>query len=147
MKIQDILKKSFLTTLCEIEAHHFRPLVGVLHKVANKNGLNLVVTYHSFDQLMTNKDEERTSIEAADVYRSVEKFFRLEKDNLQRFKSRKREYEGIITNPETGLNLVVAIDYHKPARLGQFNNFKIVTGINKENFKSDNFNNSNRVYV
>jgi hypothetical protein len=108
----------------------------------------LVITTHALQQLVVNSDTARAGISASDAYESMIKFCEKQQPAFEKYKKKKKEYIGIVTNPVTNLNIVVSIDYHDPRiKDHQQHNIKIITAMLKKDFGSDDYPDSVRVYV
>lgn len=127
--------KIFEIALTEMTLQQLPTLVDVLSRTVRKYGFQFKPLTHSVMRMIA--DPNRKDIEALDIYNTINKFLQTNYKNLERFKRDRKEYVAWIKNPETNLNIVISINFHEKR---EAHDFKIVTVMVKEDFKSDNFN-------
>lgn len=127
MKITDVL-------LTEMTLQQLPTLVDVLSRTVKKYGLYFKPLTHSVMRMIA--DPNRKDIDALDIYNTINKFLQTNHGTLEQFKKNRKEYVAWIKNPETNLNIVVSINFHER---GEYHDFKIVTIMVKDGFKSDDF--------
>lgn len=121
-------------TVTEMTLQQLPVLVDVLSRTVKKYGLQFKPLTHSVMRMIA--DPNRKNIDALDVYETINKFLQANYRNFEQFKKQRKEYVGWVKNPNTNLNIVVSINFHERREV---HDFKIVTLMVKDEFKSDNF--------
>ena len=127
MKLLDII-------LTEMTLQQLPTLVDVLTRTVRKYNLQFKPLTHSVMRMIA--DPSRKDIDALDIYNTINKFLQTNYKNFDRFKRNKKEYVAWIKNEESHLNIIVSINFHERRDV---HDFKIVTIMVKEDFKSDHY--------
>lgn len=145
MKLLSILKELNDTDVQEVKSRLTQLLIPFR--------LRFVLTNHAaFDRLI--RDKSRQNITKEDIIHTVEAFVKkcADGDNnyarkIGAYKREKREIEGLITNLNNNLRIIFAIDFHHPPSSNGFNNFKIITTIVADDFRTDNFGHTEKFFI
>lgn len=145
MKLLSILKE-----LNDVDVQYIKHVLG---QVLAPFRLRFVITNHAaFDRLI--RDKTRQNITKDDVIHTIEAFVRKcgEGDNnyarkIAAYKRDKREIEGLITNLNNNLRIIFAIDFQHPQSSNGFNNFKVITTIVADDFRTDNFGHTEKFFI
>lgn len=131
-----------LSLLKELNDSDIDFIRGYLNGLFVQFGYRFVITNHAaFDRLI--RDKSRQNITRDDVVHTLEVFVRkcAEENNYSKkiasYKKSHKEIEGVITNLNNNLRIIFAIDFqHPPSSQGMYN-FKIITAIVSDDFKTD----------
>lgn len=145
MRLNDILLTES-ELLIEMQEQELKAAENVLKPQFDKlMGMNFIFRDHIFDHT-TKADGRETMVTKEDVVTTLMKLISNPKYNA-RMKGRRSEgieYNAVVTNRETGLNMAFAIDYtSRPKR----NLFKVTTIMKKRNFKHQQHKDRDRFYV
>lgn len=131
MRLNEILNPD-LPILLEMPEEDLRDAENVMkRRVMDQMGLNFVFREHVKDRL-TSANARDQYVSKEEIVDTLTKLINTKKGKIMGAKQLGKEYEAVVTNNDTDLNIAFAIDF---GNRGARNLLKIITVMKKKNFK------------
>jgi hypothetical protein len=142
-----------LSILNELDNKDVGIIYHALTPIFAKHGMRFVITNHAaFDRLIT--DKTRQNITRDNVIYTLDRLIQKCTDpttnyakKLDNYRKHRQEIEGVVCNLNNNLHVVFAIDYNHPQSSRGMYNFKVITAIVTNDFKTGNYAHTEKFFI
>jgi len=141
MKVGIILERvnAELGILTEMPEKDLKVVINALEKEFKKYGLRIHLTKHFINYALHSAAEERKTVSAADLYRTIMEFLNKHGTRFDEFRKSRKNFKIAITNKRTNLTINLVIDYNKPPRDSNVPyDAALQSIIKKDDYRADN---------